>query len=226
MVFTAVSGLVFYAFNLLGHLTIFAVETQYLEPFGMVSSIERYGAPFMIGGLCLIAYLILEKSKGYQGALVCILFILLTADYQGAYRGIWGYRDHTEDILAGRNEIVDDAAEKFLDRIGAGEPGSIGRVLYLRDISDVSWVRNTYIGFEAAPVSVMYGNVDAKSFTDQDILNAVLEAHAEFLYVDDLKGDGQRLFTPFLGDKNMEYGCLYRLIETAEGMEMRKYEKD
>lgn len=225
-VFMAVSGLLFYAFNLLGHLTIFAVETQYLEPFGMVSSIERYGAPFMIGGLCLIAYLVLEKSKGYRGALVCILFILLTADYQGAYRGIWGYRENREDILAEREKIVDEAAESFLDRIGAGEQESIGRVLYLRDTSDISWVRNTYIGFEASPVSVMYGNVDAKSSTAQDILNAVLESHAEFLYVDELEGDSQRLFASFLGDENMEYGCLYRLTKTAEGMEMRKYEKN
>ena len=54
--FLAISGILFYTFNLISHLTIFAVETQYLEPFGMVSSIERYGAPFMIGGLYLLAY--------------------------------------------------------------------------------------------------------------------------------------------------------------------------
>lgn len=224
--FMAVSGLLFYAFNLLGHLTIFAVETQYLEPFGMVSSIERYGAPFMIGGLCLIAYLVLEKSNGYQGALVCLLFILLTADYQGAYRGIWGYRADTEEILAKRNEMVDDAAERFLTQVGAGKQGSIGRVLYLRDLSDVSWVRNTYVGFEAAPVSVMYGNVDTQNSAAADILNAIEDTHAGFLYVDELEGDGQRLFAPFLGGEDMEYGCLYHLTETAEGMEMRKYEKD
>lgn len=224
--FMAISGLLFYALNLLGHLTIFAVETQYLEPFGMVSSIERYGAPFTIGGLCLIAYLVLEKSKGYYGALVCILFVLLTADYQGAYRGIWGYRENREEILARRDEIVDEAAERFLDKIGTDEPGSIGRVLYLRDISDASWVRNTYIGFEAAPVSVMYGNVDTENFDGQDIINAISQAHAGFLYVDELKGDGQNLFAPFLSGEDMEYGCLYCLTETAGGMEMRKYEKN
>lgn len=225
-IFMAASGLVFYAFNLVGHLTIFAVETQYLEPFGMVSSIERYGAPFTIGGLCLIAYLVLEKSKGYRGALVCMLFILLTADHQGACRGIWGYRENREEILAQREEIIDEAAERFLDMIKTDEPGNIGRVLYLRDISDVSWVRNTYIGFEAAPVSVMYGNVDTESFDSQDIINAVSQAHAGFLYVDEPSGDGQSLFAPFLGGEDMEYGCLYCLTETAEGMEMRKYEKD
>ena len=114
----------------------------------------------------------------------------------------------------------------FLDKIRTDEPGDIGRVLYLRDISDVSWVRNTYIGFEAAPVSVMYGNVDTESFGSQDIINAVSQAHAGFLYVEEPGGDGQSLFAPFLGGEDMEYGCLYCLTETAEGMEMRKYEKN
>ncbi|MCM1125975.1 MAG: hypothetical protein NC429_05830 [Lachnospiraceae bacterium] len=225
-VFLAVSGAVFYAFNLLSHLTIFAVETQYLEPFGMVSSIERYGAPFTIGGLCLIASIVLEKSNGYKGAAVCMLFILLTADYQGAYRGIWGYRESREAILAERNEIIDEAAERFLAGLGEKGQESVGRVLYLRDSSDVSWVRNTYIGFEASPVSVLHGNVNAEDFQPQDIQNAVSDAHASLLYVDELKGDGQRLFAPFLDGEDMEYGCLYRLNVTAEGMEMRKYEED
>ena len=222
-VFMVCSGAVFYAFNLLGHLTIFAVETQYLEPFGMISSIERYGAPFMIGGLCLVAYLVLEKG-GRKGMLVCALFILLTADYAGAYRGLWGYGGQKGEILSTREEIVDEAAERFLEQVGAGRRGNAGRVLYLRDISDVSWVRNTYIGFEAAPVSVMYGNVDTQSGTAQDILDAATAAHAKFLYVDELSGDGQKLFEPFLQGEKMEYGRLYRLIETAEGMEMRKHD--
>lgn len=220
-VFMVLSGTVFYIFNLVSHLTIFAVETQYLEPFGMISSIERYGAPFMIGGLCLLAYFALEAG-GRKGMIVCALFIILTADWSGAYRGIWGYRGQVEEILAGREEIVDTPARQFLERIGAEREGNTGRVLYLRDISDVSWVRNTYISFEAAPVSVMYGNVDTQSFTSRDILDAVSEAHADFLYVDELQGDGQKLFAPFLLGEKMEYGCLYWLTETAGGMEMRK----
>ncbi len=222
-VFMVCSGAAFYTFNLLGHLTIFAVETQYLEPFGMISSIERYGAPFMIGGLCLVAYLVLEKG-GRKGMLVCALFILLTADHAGAYRGLWGYGGQKGEILSTREEIVDEAAERFLEQVGAGRRGNTGRVLYLRDISDVSWVRNTYIGFEAAPVSVMYGNVDTQSGTAQDILDAATAAHAKFLYVDELSGDGQKLFEPFLQGEKMEYGRLYRLIETAEGTEMRKHD--
>ena len=64
----------------------------------------------------------------------------------------------------------------------------MGRVLYLRDISDISWVRNTYLGFEAASVPVMHGNIDASLWTGQDVINALRDAHAEFLYVDEIAG--------------------------------------
>ncbi len=221
-VFLAVTGALFYTFNLVSHLTIFAVETQYLEPFGMVSSIERYGAPFMIGGMSLLAYLIIKNAKSPKGVIFCVIFILATADYSGAYRGIWGYRSTVSKVLEERAEIVNREAEQLLSRIGAGEKESIGRVLYLRDISDVSWIRNTYISFEAAPVSMMYGNVDTESFSAQDILNAVKDAHAGYVYVDELQGDGQKLFEPFLDGQELQYGCLYQVDEINGTMEMRK----
>ncbi len=229
-IFLAVSGVVFYCFNLISHLTIFAVETQYLEPFGMVSSIERYGAPFMVGGMCLLGYFLLEKGRGkgkiHAGALTIAVFILLTADHSSAYRALWGYRERVPEMSAQRDEVIDEAAGAFLDKIGAGKKGSIGRVLYLRDISDVSWVRNTYIGFEAAPVSVMYGNVDTASFSGADIVRAVSDAHADFLYVDELEGGGEELFREFLKGQEIEYGCLYQVSVNGSSIELRKYERN
>ncbi len=61
-IFLPVSGLAFYGINMVSHLTIFAAESQYLEPFAMVSSIERYGAPFTVGSLYLLAFLFLEHA--------------------------------------------------------------------------------------------------------------------------------------------------------------------
>lgn len=214
--FLAFSGAVFYSINLLSHLTIFAVETQYLQPFGMASSIERYGAPFTIGSLYLVAFCAMKGKRPMLGAAVCMAFILLTTDYESAYKGLAGYRESAQEELARRQELVDAQARDFLERTGAGEKGSIGRVLYLRDASDVSWVRNTYIGFEAAPVSVMYGNVDAGAFTDQDIINAIKEAHAGFLYVDQLSGDGRGAFDALTGENEFEYGRLYQVVENAD----------
>ena len=220
--FLALTGVVFYSFNLLSHLTIFAVETQYLEPYGMASSIERYGAPFMIGGLYLIAFFAMQGRKASVGAVICMVFVLLTTDYESAYRGLLGYQEMKADELARREELVDEKAKEFLEAVGAGEKESIGRVLYLRDISDISWVRNTYVGFEAAPVSVMYGNVDVQTFQGQDIKKAIEEAHAGFLYVDKLAGNGKELFEAFTGSEEFEYGCLYKIINESERMRLLK----
>lgn len=220
--FLAVTGIIFYGINLVSHLTIFVVETQYLEPFGMVSSIERYGAPFAIGGLYLLAFYVLEKCGSRVGLALCMLFVFLTADYGSAYRALYGYRDGLDKIMEEREAIIDEKGEDFLEAVktGQGKPTGkpigkptgkpMGRVLYLRDISDISWVRNTYLGFEASPVPVMYGNVDASLWTGQDVINALRDAHANFLYVDEIEGDKEALFGGLLEEGEFRYGCLYQ----------------
>ena len=218
------SGICFYAINLLSHLTIFAVETQYLEPFGMVSSIERYGAPFTVGGLYLTAHFCMNRSAeteskkkepkwlaSYGGILLCLVFVFLTADYNSAYRGLVGYRSSVSDDRKATEDMIDESAAVFLEKAGAGQWGNSGRVLYLRDISDVSWVRNTYISFFATPMSVMYGNVDAKVMSSADIVQAIDDAHAGYLYVDEIT-DGQKLFDELTEGEPFAYGCLYRVV--------------
>ncbi len=148
--------------------------------------------------------------------------MFLTTDYAGGYRAIWGYRDTVAQQLAERQEIVDDAAESFLEEIGAGETESIGRVLYLRDISDVSWVRNTYIGFEAAPVSVMYGNLNVENASSSDIFSAIQDAHAGFLYVGELMGDATEVFAPLLDQGEFENNCLYKVIQLEYAIKLEK----
>ena len=190
----------------------------------MVSSIERYGAPFTVGGLYLLSHLCMRQNAGaekmekkprwltsYGGIVICLVFVLLTADYNSAYRGLIGYRNNVSDDRRTAEDMLDEGAAAFLEKVGAGQPGSGGRVLYLRDISDVSWVRNTYISFYAAPVSVMYGNVDAQAMGKNDIIKAVDDAHAGYLYVDEIT-DGQELFDEFTEGEPFAYGCLYRVI--------------
>lgn len=224
-IFLAVSGVIFYSINLLSHLTIFAVETQYLEPFGMVSSIERYGAPFTIGGLYLLAYVAMHTKKQIwginKGLLVCLVFVFLTANYECGYRGIIGYRAVTEQALQERADIVDEQAEQFLAKTGAGQPDKEGRVLYLRDVSDVSWVRNTYISFEAAPISVMYGNIDGTSVRKEDIIRLIEDTHAGYLYADEILG-GKEVFSLFTENEVFEYGCLYQVTGQNEQVKLMK----
>ena len=66
-VFVPLSGLIFYGIDLVSHLTIFASEMQYLDPYAMLSSIERYGAPFAVGTGYLLAFLLLEWAAGALG---------------------------------------------------------------------------------------------------------------------------------------------------------------
>lgn len=208
--FLAISGIFFYGINLLSHLTIFAVETQYLDPFGMVSSIERYGAPFTIGGLYLIAYLAMKNRRA--GLLFCMVFVFLTADYKSAWRGLYGYRSGVDKALEERAGVLDEKAEEFLLKAGAGQFGNEKRVLYLRDISDVSWVRNTYISFEAAPVSVMYGNLDGSILTRSDVQRVIEEAHAGYLYAEQIEG-AEEIFKELTGGAPFVYGSLYEVQE-------------
>ena len=158
----------------------------------MVSSIERYGAPFAIGGLYLLAFFATRGAKAQAGAVFCMVFVLVTTDYGAAYRALYGYRSEVEEILAQREEIIDEAAEEFLAAVN-GRKDFSGRVLYLRDISDVSWVRNTYAGF-------VY--VD-ELFEEQE-------------------GDGEELFHPFMNGEEFCYGCLYQVQETGDGIRLAK----
>lgn len=221
--YSLITALFFYSLNLVSHLTIFAVEPQYLEPSGMIWSMERYGAPFTIGTLYLLGYLCLEKEREYVGLLCCAIVILLSTDYTAAYRALWGYRGTVQEELDRRAELVDTQAEDFLRKVGAGTSESIGRVLYLRDISDVSWVRNTYINFEAAPVSVMYGNVDGEATGYEELMRMIEDSHAQFLYVEPLEKDGEALFEELTDGERFQYDTLYRIVEQENKMQLMLY---
>lgn len=184
--FLLISGLLYYGILLVSHLTIFAIELQYLDPFGMVSSIERYGAPFTLGSLYVIAYLFLRSSKTKYGAyLACILFVLLTADHQSAYRGLWGYETTLAETESTRAEMIDEDAEKLLETIVQAGIEQ-GRVVYLKEQTEVSWVQHAYLGFEAAPVSVVSGYLSDENEEEarqQEVLTAVVESHAGYVYI-------------------------------------------
>lgn len=232
-IFFALSGAVFYLFNLISHLTIFVIEEQYLEPFGMVSSIERYGAPFTIGGLYVIGFLYLNmqretdrrsgwRYRPYLPYWLCFLSVFLFADHKMAYEGLIGYRSSVEEVVEGRQEILDGAASEFLTVLKeAEETKKIAetngmRVLYLRDGRNLSWVQNTYVSFEASPVSVMYGSFLPEEQSEEDVIRAIRESHAEYLYVDDAGTGEERAFDRMTKDGAFCYNTLYK-AEWADG---------
>lgn len=225
-VFLPVSGLVFYGINFVSHLTIFAAETQYLEPFAMVSSIERYGAPFTIGSLYLLAFLLLEKKESIgirllqnsrMGALwqrdsvylVCFAFVILSANWAEVFHGMHGYRAEREEELAARAEMITEESAEFLNAAAGLEAGRGVRILYLKDAEKNQWVKNTYVAYEVSPVSVIFGSVDSKTMNSGDMWNAIDGSHAGYLYLDEISGNVQELFSPFT--EAIQPHTLYRI---------------
>ena len=224
-VFLPASGLIFYGINLVSHLTIFAAETQYLEPFGMVSSIERYGAPFTIGSLYLLASLYLSRDRGeecqkghwplrfwhrYKSWLICLAFVAASAHWPQVWQGFWGYRQTREADLSARKEMISEDSQRFLETIGGMDYGDGMRVLYCRDAAENQWVKNTYVAFEASPVSLLFAALDPETMGSSEVLNAAQSSHAGYLYCDPIQGDAKKLFSEF--NREFRTGTLYRIL--------------
>lgn len=162
-------GIVITGILLIAHLTVFATEDQYLEPFAMVSSIERYGAPFGIGMLMLLIYMLFDSAKGNSENsilranvpyILVAAFILLTTDFVSLYRGYYGYRDTKSEVLTQRDNLINQDIVTLNNILDDETKAKMGRVLYVRDFSDLSWISHAYISYETAPLSMVYDYVD------------------------------------------------------------------
>lgn len=195
--FVLVTAFMAYGIIFLGHITIFAQELQYEDPYVMAKSIARYGAPFTLGLLYLFMGILITQT-GRKGYVLCLLLVLLTTSLPGAYQTLFGYRDTVKEDRLGREEMAKEA-EPFISVATAlkngdgGEDLFLQRILYLRDDDTIHWVKDTYISFYVSPVPVVYGGVAA----DMDV-NALKQttddSHARYLYVDPVGGGIEKLF--------------------------------
>lgn len=225
-IFLPATAAVFYSINLVSHLTIFATESQYLEPFAMVSSIERYGAPFTVGSLYLLAFWLLKKEgtaapkflrNGKAGFwwerdgryLLCFMFVILSANWPEVFHGLYGYRAEREEELAVREEMVSGESAEFLALVSELDAGSGMRILYLKDAAANQWVKNTYVAYEASPVSLIFGSIDCETMNSGDLWNAMDASHAGYLYLDQISGNAADLFSPFT--EEIKTHTLYRI---------------
>lgn len=230
--FILLSGAAFYAVIFLAHITIFATETQYLEASGMISSIERYGAPFTIGSVIFLAYVWMERGEVFfrgKGrlaercgtVLLLAVFVVLTAQHSIAWEGLIGYRSSVQEDLQEREEMLDDTARKFLDALNVLE-GESTRVLCIQKDTGVRWVRNSYTGMEAAPVSVVYRGVNLADATEEWLRNEILASHAEYLYVEQQEADLDALFGTMTGEECFADGSIYRIAEESGGIRLQR----
>ena len=223
LVYSAVTALIAYGIIFVGHITIFATESQYSTPEVMAISISRYAAPFTVGMLMLLIYMITERINSRWALIGCAVFVLMTTDYIAAYNCLWGYRQTADADVENRNSIIDDNGRIYADTV-SGDTRLWGhRVLYFRDASEIHWVKDTYINHEVAPVPTVYTDIRPESMTAEDVAGEIATHHAEYIYVDNVSYQeedltGAELFGNLVMDMNgqtvgddFEYCKVYRV---------------
>ena len=218
-------GIAYYALIYVAHLTIFATETQYLDAEGMIASIERYGAPFIIGCMLFIAYIWMMKDRTGLDAKVFLLAVLALTNIPEAYKGLYGYRMELEDARNVRDDFLNDDTADFLEVLSDniditrskqdGDESKIYingglRVCRVRDGAYYR-VQDTYAAYEASPVSVMSISYDIKDVSGEEFTYAVSQTHAGYLYADWQPYEGTFL-DEMVPDGYFEYGRLYRIV--------------
>ena len=233
--FSMVSGLIFYAIIFVAHITIFATETQYLEASGMISSIERYGAPFTIGTLVFLAGIWLEGGdrlfasdkypaflRTYGTYLCFILFVGLTAGYQAGYHGLLGYRSDLDVKKQEREMMIGADETQFVDAVQAlGRDGS-ARVCYIRRGDALRWVNNSYLNYEVSPVSVVYRSVNLDDAPTDWMVQEIRASHADYLYVEETESDTGAVFDGMVSGEEFICGVLYLIDDNGMSMELTR----
>lgn len=230
--YSVVSGALFYGIIFIAHITIFATETQYLEASGMISSIERYGAPFTIGTLLFLANIWMTYGeplfagdkiprfvKQYGTSLSLILFVALTAGYQTGYHGLVGYRAEVLEELQERSEMIDEDALLFLDNIQVLGQTDSTRVCYIERDDAPRWVKNSYTNMEASPISVVYKSLNLNDAQTDWMVQEIRASHAEYLYVEKTEADAKAVFDAITADGDFACEVLYRIED--DGMKMQ-----
>ena len=223
LIYTFITGVCAYGIVLLGHVTIFAGETQYETPEIMAISISRYAAPFTIGMLMLLLYIIATRVDDIKVHLAICAFVLLTTDYVAAYSALVGYRSTLDEDAAGRAAMVDDAGRRYADKVAEDKRLWGHRVLYLRDDTTIHWVKDTYINYEVAPVPTVYAGINPSTMSAEDIANAIRLSHAEYIYIEDVahlenEVSTSDLMKPYLPEEDeFRYETVYH-ISDANGV--------
>ncbi len=212
--FMIVTALISYGMIFVAHVSIFAGETQYDSAEVMAISISRYTAPYTVGAIMLLIYMLTSCISGWIPMIACAVFVLVTTDYQAAYDCLAGYRATVEDDLQGRHQMIDEAGWRYVDYMKDMEQVWGHRVLFLRDDTEIHWVKDTYISNEVAPVATVYAGIDPTWMTTEDIVASVRSSHAEYLYVQDVGVDAGELLQPLMAE-SAEYVSerIYRIID-------------
>ncbi len=232
--FSILSGALFYGIIFIAHITIFATETQYLEASGMISSIERYGAPFTVGTLLFLAHIWMEcggslfaarwkgKFPAKYGTCLCfLLFVGLTAEWQTGYHGLIGYREETAEQREERAKMTDEDAALFLEKIKPLGTEQSTRICYIQRDDEPRWVRNSYTNLAASPISVVYYAVNLNDAVPDWMAQEIRSSHAEYLYVEKTEADIGNVFNNMTEEGEFLSETLYHIEDDGTRLQLK-----
>ncbi len=213
--FTLITGIFSYGIVFLAHISIFQTEDQYLDAYAMGISISRYCAPFTIGSTYLLLGILFNrmragKSRKFLMAAgsLAFAFVMLCADYSGAYKFLYGYRESIDANVTAFDEMVGDDGHKLVNAV-SDEVYWGKRVLVLRDGHEYYWVHNTYISKMASPTALVYDVFMVEEDTADSIRQKIIDSHADYFYVEDTDGISEDLFMELLSGEVFEPGIVY-----------------
>lgn len=235
LAYTLFTAFAAYGIIFLGHITIFAGETQYQDPRVMAMSIARYGAPFAMGMILLLFGIWFERCydkqvtesekpilcdvRAYLPIAVLVLLLTNVSDVKDA---LVLHKESAAEDLAGRIDMIEAAGQTYAEKCKEIPELPGNRVLYLREDSTIHWVKDTYISYEVSPVATVYAGIDTGVMNEEDMIQRMRESHATYLYCDDVMGDATLLFENMMMEGAFEYETFYRILWNGGGVCLEK----
>nr|MCR5179051.1 hypothetical protein [Lachnospiraceae bacterium] len=227
ILFLLVTAIIAFGIIFAAHISIFRTEDQYLDAYAMAVSIARYGCPFTLGSAMLLTGIAFERAgKAGNMCTSVIVFaasaaaILITADYTGMYRYLYGYRDSLDNDQAVIDEMIGDDGRQILEAVS--EKGYWGRrVLVFRDGTVNHRVHDTYISKAASPVALVYDDLVIPDDTFQTISDKIEASHAGYVLAENPESEAGALFEAFM-DEGVTYtaGRVYNVLYTPQGVRL------
>ncbi|WP_029322058.1 hypothetical protein [Butyrivibrio sp. AE3004] len=237
-----------YAIIFIAHISLFQAEDQYLDAFAMTNSASRYGAPFMLGSMYLLIGIILIWANNkmintknffvavHKQAIVYALvaaFILLTTDYVGIYKALWGYRKTLDENISYNAGMLDDGGHRFMESVYGHRKLWGHRVLNFRSGAMNHRVHDTYISKEVSPVPAVYDTLTGGESTG-DIKDMIMKSHAEYVFAEsmqngeetakDMRAEDEKLKTSFDGlmsdGAEFEFWKVYKVDTDNNGIKL------
>lgn len=215
---------IIYAVMIVGQMTMFYHETQYLEPVKAVTLMTRYCAPANMGLLILIISfasgkatgegqepVLPETRKGLVAAVLAGALALSAGAYdEMAQRFIHDPLDESRIQLRAKFTTL---YSEFLTQIEA-VPWEEANSRVLLCVYETE--TNPIVINAASPVSFLRTNLRGDSDDLLRIMNALQAGHERFLYVKDCTEELAAVLSDHVADGEFEVETLYEILSTEE----------